>query len=65
MAIHVYPIDDFKDHLLESTCDCNPAVTIQNGEMIICHNSFDGREIIEEVNEILNTKINNNGRPKK
>ena len=53
MAIHVYPINDLKEHTLESTCDCCPTVTIQNGEMIVCHNSFDAREIIEEVHKIL------------
>ena len=44
MAINIYPINDLKEHIFESTCDCLPNVIIENGEMIICHNSFDGRE---------------------
>ena len=51
MAIHAYPLNDLKEHIFESTCDCCPTVTIQNGEMIVCHNSFDGREIIENETE--------------
>lgn len=55
MAIHIYPLDDLKEHVLESTCDCQPTVSVENGELIVCHNAFDGRELIEEVNEILKT----------
>jgi len=55
MAIHIYPLDDLKEHVLESTCECQPTVIIENGELIVCHNAFDGRELIEEVNEILKT----------
>lgn len=60
MAIHAYPLNDLQEHILESTCPCNPSVTIQNGEMIICHNSFDGREIIEQVNLILKNETETN-----
>lgn len=55
MAIHIYPLDDLKEHVLESICDCLPTVSVENGELIVCHNAFDGRELIEEVNEILKT----------
>jgi hypothetical protein len=58
MAIHVLPINDLKEHTEDSTCECNPSVTIQHGEMIICHKSFDKRKIIEEVNNILNNHKN-------
>lgn len=60
MAIHAYPLNDLKEHIFESTCDCCPTVIIQNGEMIVCHNSFDGREIIEEANEILKNETETN-----
>ena len=53
MAIHAYPVNDLQEHSDESTCQCNPNVTIQHGEMVVCHNFFDGGEIIGEVNEIL------------
>jgi hypothetical protein len=51
--INVLPLNDLKEHEEKSTCHCNPKVIFENGEMIIVHNSYDGREIIEEVNEIL------------
>jgi hypothetical protein len=52
--IHVYPIGDTKEHdLYSTTCHCSPKVSFENEEMIVVHNSFDGREIIEEVNKIL------------
>lgn len=58
--IHVSPLDDTEEHDLSdlgNTCKCNPKVIIQpNAEMIIVHNSFDGREGIEWVDEILNKK---------
>lgn len=78
---HVFPINDEKEHILETEwktleygtidqngipkhnveqrllcpCDCCPAVKEQsNGAFIIVHGSFDGREGLEAVNEILN-----------
>lgn len=56
MSLHILPINDLKEHEESSTCECCPKLIIENGEMIFVHNSFDGREIIEEVNEILNNK---------
>lgn len=56
--VHVYPIDDMKEHKLDGMdCECDPNVIIeQNSDIIIVHNSFDGREGIEWTDEILNTK---------
>ena len=48
MAIHILPINDIKEHTEESTCVCHPSVIFENGEMIIIHNSFDGREKTEQ-----------------
>lgn len=48
MAIHILPINDLKEHEESSTCECNPKLMVENGEMIFVHNSFDGREEIEE-----------------
>lgn len=52
---HVYPINDLEQHDLEGTqCKCNPQVIVEpNAEIIIVHNSFDGREGVELANEIL------------
>lgn len=51
MALHITPINDLKEHEESSTCECCPKLIIENGEMIFVHNSFDGREILEEKNE--------------
>lgn len=52
--ITIVPTNDSKPHDEESTvCECNPKIDFENGEMIIIHNAFDNREIIEQVNKIL------------
>jgi len=55
--IHVYPIDDLKEHDTTdtgNTCECNPQVIIEpDSSIIVVHNSFDGREAVEWFNEIL------------
>lgn len=59
--IHVYPLDDLEEHDDSengNTCHCNPKVIIEpNSEIIVVHNSFDGREGVEWANEILNKKL--------
>jgi len=52
--INILPINDLKAHTEDSTCDCEPKVICENGEMIISHNSYDGREAIEMFNEVIN-----------
>ena len=56
MNVHVYPINDLKEHNTEDflNCNCNPRVETINGNFMIIHNSYDGREIIE------NTEFNMN-----
>ena len=55
--IHVYPLNDIHPHDTSdngSTCNCVPNVIIEpDAEMIIVYNSFDGREGVEWVNDIL------------
>lgn len=60
--IHVYPMNDEKEHDTESTmCWCQPRVEwvdqdsgeAYSGAMVI-HNSADGRELIEQAEEIKN-----------
>ncbi len=51
--IHVYPLGDLETHVLEGTqCKCNPRIETEN-EIIVVHNSFDGREAVERANSIL------------
>jgi hypothetical protein len=61
MAIyHVVPVDDLKKHSEDSAvpCDCDPKVQMEDGDMILVHNSYDGREMIEEATKILNRRDN-------
>lgn len=52
---HILPTNDLKDHEESTTCECEPKVEFQeNGEMLVIHNSFDGREAVEMANEIIN-----------
>jgi len=55
---HVYPLNDIKEHDISdsgNTCHCNPTVIVEpDSEILVIHNSFDGREGLELANEILN-----------
>ena len=61
---HVYPINDDGEHVLvcrymdsqypHCPCPCRPKyIDTENGGQIVVHNSYDGREGVEWVNEIL------------
>jgi len=56
--IHVYPLNDSKEHDTSNegnTCNCNPKIVIEDcSEILVIHNSYDGREAVEWANEILN-----------
>ena len=55
--IHILPVNDLKEHEELTTCECKPRIEIlDNGEIMVVHNSYDGREYIEE----LVSNINNN-----
>ena len=47
--INIIPLNDLKNHIEDTTCDCCPEVEFKNGEMIVIHNSFDGRELTENL----------------
>lgn len=49
MTYHVLPTNDLKEHTEDTTCECKPRVIFENGEMIVVHNSFDGREHVEKL----------------
>jgi len=45
---HILPTNDLKEHEESSTCECYPTIEIKdNGDMLVIHNAFDGREIFE------------------
>jgi hypothetical protein len=52
--IHVYPVNDEQEHETgdTTTCWCDPTLEIDRPEMIVIHNSADGRELIEQAEEI-------------
>lgn len=52
---HVHPINDLQKHSLSHLCKCNPEIEVENGNLIIVHNSYDGRDGVELENEILKT----------
>lgn len=52
--INILPINDLQEHTENSTCECNPKIEFENGEMIIIHNSYDGREHKEELLSNIN-----------
>lgn len=52
MIYHVLPINDIKDHVEQSTCPCEPEVVVEGGDLIIAHNSWDGREGLEQALEV-------------
>lgn len=58
--IEVTPVDDTQEHTSGSTCACQPKVTFENGEMIVVHSSWDGREAVEEFYAALEEKPGSN-----
>lgn len=52
---HILPIGDSDEHEESSMCKCKPTVKEEEGGgILIVHNSFDGREGLEQAIEILN-----------
>ncbi len=53
MIWHILPINDIKEHDENSMCPCHPRVEIlNNGNVLIIHNSFDGREYVEILKDV-------------
>lgn len=55
--VDVYPENDLKPHSMGVGCDCEPAVEVIGASLLIVHNSYDHREIVEQAVDILNGKI--------
>lgn len=55
---HIYPVNDIIEHDLDTTtCECQPKIEEVNGEMLVIHNSYDGRELMEQAKEILKNAL--------
>jgi len=56
MEWNILPNNDLDEHEELTTCKCNPKVEfLEGGDMLIIHNSFDGREGVEMFNKIINS----------
>jgi hypothetical protein len=44
MALHVLPLNDVAEHVLDTTCPCGCQVDFEKANAVITHSSFDGRE---------------------
>lgn len=66
MNWHILPNNDLKPHIeYGSICHCDPTVKLlDGGDIMIVHNSFDGREGLEIANEILSTNDRQGQSPK-
>jgi hypothetical protein len=52
--LHVYPKNDLHPHILDGTdCPCHPIVRVDGEGLLIIHNSWDGREYVEEAREYI------------
>lgn len=59
MIIHVLPVNDLEPHEEVGTaCKCEPRVEFAEGGMLVIHNAYDNREILEKVNQILDSEAN-------
>lgn len=55
----IIPLWEREKHDEESsTCECGPKVILENGEIILIHNAFDGRQYEEEIQRLLNEDDN-------
>lgn len=47
--VHVYPVNDSREHQLWRFCPCRPTVErFDQGSDLITHHAWDGREFYEE-----------------
>lgn len=48
--IHVVPLNDTHEHLLEgANCKCEPVIEIEDDAYIVIHNAYDFREVREWI----------------
>lgn len=47
---HVTPNSDLFEHIESENCECEPRIqTMDNGNKVIIHNSYDGRDLAVEI----------------
>ena len=50
--VNILPKNDTKEHTEGATCECKPVVEVHGFSLLIIHNAFDNREILEEIEEM-------------
>jgi hypothetical protein len=55
-VFHILPKDDSEEHFEGMSCKCKPdVISFESGISLVIHNSFDNREIKEDLlREIVN-----------
>lgn len=56
--VNVLPVDDVRLHIESAECPCEPMVEVIGANLLIIHNAFDHREIIEQAIDIMNEENN-------
>lgn len=46
-TLHIHPLDDWQQHVLLPSCNCEPKKTTVSYTDIYVHNAYDGREYFE------------------
>jgi hypothetical protein len=55
-------MNDLREHEEATTCPCGPVVECEpDAAMLVIHNSFDGREALEQAEMILHGEYQNSG----
>ena len=54
--VDVIPLHDTGEHIPGSCCPCKPNVEVVGANLLITHNSWDGRELVEQIEEWLCSK---------
>ena len=50
---HVYPLEDLLPHNTDdSDCRCDPKFIVVGGILVVVHNSYDGREGLDSVEQV-------------
>lgn len=57
-GIHVVPIRDTEEHYITIDCLCEPEIRTEKGTPIFIHNAYDGREVVEQAEVIINGESN-------
>ena len=56
--VHVYPANDLREHIFAEYCHCKPIVKPQGLFTRVIHNSYDGREAWEKLEELISGRLN-------